>query len=681
MIEAGDPSRLGATVIDGGVNFALYSSSAERVELCLFTADGQEQRIELPERHNDVWHGFIPGLESGSRYGYRVHGPWSPGDGLRHNPNKLLIDPYARLLSDTLNWHDTMFGHTLSDTDVMDTADSAPFMPKSIVVDPGRTRTRRPLTAWHDTIVYEASVRALTAKDKKIAEILRGKFEGVASEHIIDYLKALGITALELLPIQAFADEHFLAQRGLRNAWGYNSLAFFAPMPRFATAAPLDEFRHLVDRLHDANIEVILDVVYNHTAEGDVRGPTLSWRGIDNLAYYRVLPENRDHYVNDTGTGNTLNADHPVARQMVIDSLRYWATTFGVDGFRFDLAPILGRHFTGFSAQHPLLEQMTHDGVLRHCKLIAEPWDIGPGGYQLGGFPKGWAEWNDRYRDTVRQYWRGDERQTPAMARRLHGSADIFEPAGRTPFASVNFVTAHDGFTLNDLVSYERPHNEANGENNLDGHRHNYSSNYGVEGDTDDDTILSVRRKQRLNMLATLLVSQGTPMILGGDEFGRTQQGNNNAYAQDNDTTWFDWESVDSKFLTRVRDLIALRNSTPLLRQQQFRHGRSSNETGFRNIEWLSPEGSELQGLDWHHAQAITMLLIATDNDAPPSPDHRGVAVSFNPTEKPVSFTLPAIAERGDWIVGGYTEAEPPTFKAREWVLPGQSLAIARWFD
>ncbi|MEM6818532.1 MAG: glycogen debranching protein GlgX [Pseudomonadota bacterium] len=679
MISSGDPTLLGATVVDGGVNFALYSSTAERVQLCLFDEHDDERRLDMQGPHNDVWHGFVPNVSVGARYGYRVSGPWDPSRGLRHNPNKLLIDPYARELSGELIWDDAVFGHSLEDTYIPSTSDSAAFVPRGVVAPTMSLTTKRPLTSWSDTIIYEASVRALTARDHRLAEDVRGRFLGAASDEILGHLKSLGITALELLPVHAYADEHFLVQRGLRNAWGYNTLAFFAPMPRFARSAACAEFAHLVERLHDANIEVVLDVVYNHTAEGDLRGPTLSWRGIDNLAYYRVLPENPDHYVNDTGTGNTINADHPAARQMILDSLRYWAGTYGVDGFRFDLAPILGRHFSGFNTNHPLLEQITNDSVLRHCKLIAEPWDIGPGGYQLGAFPKGWGEWNDRYRDTVRQFWRDDEHQTPAMARRLHGSADIFERALRTPAASVNYVTAHDGFTLRDLASYQRTHNEANGENNLDGHRENHSVNFGIEGATDDVEILAHRRKHRLNLLASLLVSQGTPMILGGDELGRTKDGNNNAYAQDNETTWFDWHDIDQGFLSRVRDLIALRKRIPLLRQEAYRHGRSTNEAGLKNIQWHAPNGDQLDGLDWHHARAVTMLLVATENDAPPSPEQAAVAVSFNPTDTPVEFTLPQVASSGAWVVSGYTDIEPPALRKSVVAQAARSTSILVW--
>lgn len=686
MIESGDPTRLGATPLQGGVNFSLFSSTADRVELCLFDTGGHEHRIDLPPPHRDVWSGFVPGLTIGTQYGYRVHGRWAPDEGLWHNPAKLLIDPYAKLLSGRFQWHDAVFAYDLADAAQPSDIDSAPYVPKAVVTAPQERDRFAPRVPWQDTIIYEAGVRALTQSHPELEDSVRGKFAALGSTEIINHLKALGITSLELLPIQMFVDEQFLGPRGLANAWGYNTLAFFAPMTRYANASPIHELGQAVNALHDANIEVIMDVVYNHTAEGDGRGPTLSWRGIDNLAYYRVMPDQQRDYVNDTGTGNTLNADHPVARQMVVDSLRYWVRSFGIDGFRFDLAPILGRHFSGFDQNHPLLQQISNDPVLRHTKLIAEPWDIGPGGYRLGEFPSGWSEWNDRYRDTVRQYWRGDERQTPAMARRLHGSADIFEPSGRAPSASINFVTAHDGFTLRDLVSYEQTHNEANGENNQDGHRHNYSMNFGVEGETDDAEILNARRRQRLNLLMSVLMSQGTPMLLAGDELGRTQGGNNNAYAQDNAVTWVDWANADTEFLQQVRKLIALRQTTPLLRQISYRHGRSTNRAGQRNIEWLASNGSELHGLDWHHANAIMMLLVATENDAPPSPEHQAVALCLNPGQTGQRFEPPSVSTEGAWhcdfltgedfLTGGNNDTSTET---GFYLTPG-SMALLRWY-
>ncbi len=681
MILTGDPGQLGSTPVEGGTNFALYSAAATRVELCLFDGEGHEtQRYDLPDCHKDVWHGFVPGIAAGQGYGYRVHGEWVTSQGLRCNPAKLLTDPYARELRGALHWDRALFGHRESSTAKADRQDSAPFMPKSVVIGRADAANRKPLRAWRDSIIYETNVRGFTMRHPGLSNAERGKFAGLSNGQIIDYLKALGITAIELLPVHAFADEHFLHQRGLKNFWGYNSMSFFAPAQRYANSDATGEFRAMVGALHDANIEVILDVVYNHTAEGDANGPTLNLRGIDNLAYYRVMPHSPGDYVNDTGTGNTLNVDHIRTQQLVVDSLRYWAGEMGVDGFRFDLAPVLGRYFTGYDSNHPLLQKITQDKTLRHCKLIAEPWDIGPGGYQLGHFPPGWAEWNDRYRDVVRQYWRGDERQSPAIARRLHGSADIFEVSGRPPSASINFITSHDGFTLRDLVSYERPHNLANGEDNRDGHQHNYSANYGKEGETNDVSIVSLRDRQRRNLLATLLLSQGTPMLLAGDEIGHTQSGNNNAYAQDNDTGWLDWGSMDEALLADVRKLIALRQDLALLRQNGYRHARSVNARGLANIEWRAPDGEELHGLDWHHAHALTMLLVATERDDPPAGDDQAMALVMNPTARSIEFSLPDIADNGGWQLA-FASSETTQLLAGgdRLATSAHSIACLRW--
>ena len=679
-IEPGDPTRPGSTVTPDGVNFALYASVAERVELCLFDEHGNEtRRLDLPARSRDVWHGFVPGLAEGQRYGYRVHGPWLPEQGLRCNPAKLLLDPYAKRLAGGFRWHRAVFAERGRERTQADHRDSAPFVPRSVVTGAGARVRRRPRVPWTETLVYELNVRGFTMRHPELPPGERGCFRGLTNGRVIEYLKALGITSVELMPVHAFIDEEFLSRRGLANAWGYNTLSFFAPMPRYAAGDPVSEFREMVDALHDAGLEVLLDVVYNHTAEGGAGGPTLSLRGIDNLAYYRVLPHAPSEYVNDTGTGNTLNVDHFAARQLVVDSLRYWARDMGVDGFRFDLAPILGRHFTGFDPGHPLLRRIGEDPILRHCKLIAEPWDIGPGGYRLGQFPKGWAEWNDRYRDVVRRFWQGDERQTPAIARRLHGSADLFEGGGRPPAASVNYVTSHDGFTLLDLVSYDRPHNEANGENNNDGHRHNYSTNHGIEGHTDNPRVNALRRRHRLNLLATLLMSQGTPMLLAGDEIGRTQRGNNNAYAQDNETSWVDWENADEAFLDAVRELVALRRETPLLRQAGYRHGLSKSASGMPNIDWLKPDGSPLQGLDWHNARALTMLLVATDNDEPRSDVDKAVAVLLNPTAERLGFHVPELREPGRWQLAFASHDRQPPLTDGTLPLADRSLVCLRW--
>ncbi|MEL6871132.1 MAG: glycogen debranching protein GlgX [Pseudomonadota bacterium] len=682
MIELGDPTRLGATARAGGVNFALFSETASDVELCLFDSSGGEtQRLRLPGQHNGVWHGFVPGLQAGQRYGYRVHGEWQPQGGAWFNPHKLLIDPYARLLTGDFTWHSALFAlapdSVGKDTPAMDTRDSAPYLPRSVVTEASTPIAKRPLRRWRDTVIYETNVRGYTMRHPALNDAERGKFAGLSNGAIVDALRSLGITAIELLPVHAFVDEQFLGDKGLANAWGYNTLNFFAPMNRYAGDAPLDEFRHMVQALHDANIEVILDVVYNHTAEGGYGGPNLSFRGIDNMSYYRVMPEQRGAYINDTGTGNTINADHPAVQQLVVDSLKYWARDMGVDGFRFDLAPILGRKFTGFNTDHPLLHKITTDGVLRHCKLIAEPWDIGPGGYQLGQFPPTWSEWNDRYRDALRQYWRGDDRQAPALARRLHGSADIFEAGQREPRASVNFITSHDGFTLRDLVSYSKPHNLANGEDNRDGHQHNYSDNHGAEGPTTDRDINAIRARQQRNLLAALLFSQGTPMLLAGDEIGHTQHGNNNAYAQDNDTTWIDWEHADLDLREDVQRLLELRAQTPLLRQSRYRHGQTTNAKGLRSIEWLAPSGSELHGLDWHHVRAMTLLLVATDEDD--TAPHAAIALVMNPTEHTKTFTLPVVADSGQWHIAYHSTSSAPEFAKTELTLPDKALTLLRW--
>ncbi|MEM1439585.1 MAG: glycogen debranching protein GlgX [Pseudomonadota bacterium] len=680
IIEAGDPARPGPTVTPDGVNFALFSSAAQRVELCLFDADGNEtSKLDLPARSGDTWHGFVPGLTAGQRYGYRVHGDWAPAKGLRCNPAKLLLDPYARQIDGPFQWHPTLFAHRGRGGALADRRDSAPYVPRGVVTAAGPTVRRRPQVPWRDTSFYELNVRGFTMQHPALDEHERGRFRGLANGQVVEYLKALGVTSVELMPVHAFVDEHFLAQRDLSNTWGYNTLSYFAPMPRYAGDDPVTEFREMVDTLHDAGLEVILDVVYNHTAEGNASGPTLSLRGIDNLAYYRVLPQAPGDYVNDTGTGNTINADHWVTQQLVVDSLRYWAGEMGVDGFRFDLAPILGRYFTGFDNTHPMLRKIAEDEVLRHTKLVAEPWDIGPGGYQLGHFAAPWAEWNDRFRDVSRQFWHGDERQSPAMARRLHGSADVFEGSGRPPWASVNFITSHDGFTLTDLVSFDRPHNEANGENNRDGHQHNFSSNHGVEGPTDNPHIQALRRRQRLNLLATLFLAQGTPMLLAGDEFGRTQQGNNNAYAQDNPISWVDWEAVDADFLDAVRELIALRRRSPLLRQAGYRHGASANASGIPNIDWLAPDSRPLEGIDWHHAQALTMLLVATENDHPQSPYDEALAVLMNPTGCDVPFALPDIADTGAWELAFSSNPDQVGPEAGELTLIDRSFVCMRW--
>ncbi len=641
---------LGAHCTDSGVSFALFSEHAERVELCLFDADRRQVAThDLPACSNGVWHGFLPGCGPGQRYGYRVHGPWDPALGLRHNPAKLLIDPYARRLDGAFRWDPVVFDFRRGPGGrrVADDRDSAGCVPLGVVVGPPAARpVRRPGVPWSNTVIYEANVRGYTMRHPDIPEAERGRFRGMSNGRILEYIKALGITTLELMPVHSLIDEQFLVERGLRNLWGYNPVQFFTPDARFAPPGsdPAAEFRAMVDAIHDAGIEVILDVVYNHTGEGGPDGPTLSLRGIDNLAYYRTLPDDPGHYVNDTGCGNTLNTCHIRAQNLVLDSLRYWHGELGVDGFRFDLATVLGRTMGGFYKPHSLLSRIGGTPELEGARLIAEPWDPGPGGYQLGRFPVEWAEWNDRYRDSVRRFWRGDDDQDSEFAQRIHGSADLFESSGRSPVASINFVAAHDGFTLADVVSYERRHNRANGEKNRDGHRHNCSSNHGVEGPTDDPAINAVRRRQRLNLLATLLFSQGTPMLLAGDEFGNSQGGNNNAYAQDNEVGWLDWSGLadDPEFTQSVRDLVRLRREMPLLRQARYIHGRMPTDSGWCDIDWLHPDGRRMQPQDWNSGRRLALLFSTRADQKDDSPVLEAVAVLFNASTEDAVFELPS---------------------------------------
>lgn len=636
-IRPGNAEQFGSMPIVDGVNFALYSSVAERVELCLFDHHRTQVSMDLPACDNGVWHGFIPHCQPGQRYGYRVHGPWDPDMGQRCNPAKLLIDPYARRLDGEFDWHGPVFDYVLAKDGQLKpcSEDNALFTPLSVVNNLSTADIRRPNIPWAETIFYEANVRGYTMLHPDVPEADRGRFSGLQNRQILAYLKALGITAIELMPTLAFIDEHHLAKAGLRNYWGYNTVNFFAPMQRYGGPDPVAELREMIAAIHDAGIEVVLDVAYNHTGEGDSTGPILSFRGIDNLAYYRTQPEAPGQYINDTGCGNTINADHPRVQQLILDSLRYLHTDIGFDGFRFDLATIIGRHSDGFSTSHPLLAAISEDKLLQTAKLVAEPWDPGPGGYQLGQFPDRWAEWNDSFRDTVRRFWRGDTAKSGALAQRIHGSSDIFESRQRPPFASVNMITAHDGYTLTDVVSFEHRHNEANGEENRDGHQHNFSKNYGAEGNTDDKSILAARYRQRLNMLATLLFSQGTPMLLAGDEFGHTQGGNNNAYAQDNETTWLDWTNVESDraFLDDVRELIWLRRETRLLRLQDYVHATSESSSADATFDWFNSDGERKSNEEWASSRAFA-AMIAEDGSA--------VALLINGHAHPAELRLPA---------------------------------------
>ena len=660
-IREGLPHPLGATWDGEGVNFALFSANATRVELCLFDETGERQRIELPEFTDEVWHGYVPDVHPGSIYGYRVHGPYEPSAGHRFNPNKLVLDPYARGHFGDLEWHPAVFGYELEtgDDTTFDERDSAPFMPKCVVVDPDfdwKGEPSRRAVRWEHTIIYELHLRGYTKLHPKLPKEWRGTYKGLSNE-VLEYIKSLGVTSVELLPVHTFINDSILLDKGLTNYWGYNSIGFFAPDPRYAheREQTLREFKEMVARLHDARLEVILDVVYNHTAEGNHLGPTLSFKGIDNASYYRLLPDDPRYYINDTGTGNTLNLDHMRVIEMVTDSLRYWAGETHVDGFRFDLGTILARQANGFDNQSGFLKACCQDPELRTVKLIAEPWDCGPGGYQVGGFPPGWAEWNDKFRDTVRDFWRG-EAPASALAPRLCASGDIFNHRGRKPWASVNFITAHDGFTLNDLVSYNDRHNEANGEDNKDGHSDNRSWNCGAEGPTDDEDVNALRARQRRNFLGTLLLSQGTPMLLAGDEFARTQQGNNNAYCQDNEISWLNWEKIDDKgqaLTSFVRTLIKLKSTFSILRRGRFLKSDLNEALQVKEITWINASGLEMQLSDWndHNMRCFGMLL---DGRAQITGIKRAASdptllLVMNAYHEVVKFRIPEVAGGSRW--------------------------------
>jgi isoamylase len=661
-LREGLPSPRGATWDGRGVNFSLFSAHATGVELCIFDADGRKEieRIWLPEYTDEIWHGYLEGVGPGDAYGFRVHGPYEPEAGHRFNPNKLLTDPYARAFVGSLEWNHACFGYSIGDAQEdlsYSELDSAPYVPKSLVVDEGFDwkQNTHPLVPWDRTVIYETHVRGYTMKHPAVAERLRGTFAGLGTPEVVEYVKALGITTVELMPIQSFVNDSHLLERGLTNYWGYNTIGFFAADPRYCAdpARGVREFKEMVARFHDAGLEVILDVVYNHTAEGNERGPTLSFKGIDNASYYRLAPDKR-YYINDTGTGNTLNLTHPRVIQMVTDSLRYWVQKMHVDGFRFDLGTILAREPDGFDNRSGFLKVCSQDPVLSTVKLIAEPWDCGPGGYQVGRFPPGWAEWNDQFRDTVRDFWRG-ESSAAELAPRLYGSADLFDHLGRKPHASVNFITAHDGFTLADLVSYNERHNLANGEENRDGHGHNRSWNCGAEGETEDEEIHKLRRRQMRNFLATLLLSQGTPMLLAGDEFARTQQGNNNAYCQDNDISWVDWTLADKNFqqVNFVRGLLHLLARYPILRRNRFLSAKENPSIGLKEITWINAGGHEMDDGHWSdpRMQCFGMLL---DGRAQPTGIKQRAAdatllIVFNAHHDLVNFTLPGHAGDERW--------------------------------
>ncbi len=617
---AGSNYPLGATWDGLGTNFAVFSAHATRVELCIFDPSGRREiaRFDLPECTDEVWHGYLPNARTGLAYGYRVHGPYEPQAGHRFNPNKLLLDPYARRLTGEMRNADALYGYRINSArgDLsFDRRDSAPGVMKAVVADDSFNWAddRPPAVPWSDTVIYEAHVRGLSMLRQDLRPNQRGTFAALGDPVFIDHLRRLGVTTVELLPIHAFVQDRYLLEKGLRNYWGYNSIGFFAPEPRYLSDGTLDELRIAVRRLHAAGLELILDVVYNHTAEGSELGPTLSFRGLDNASYYRLVADNPRHCINDTGTGNTLNLSSPRVLQMVMDSLRYWVTAFHVDGFRFDLGVTLGREAHGFDPGSGFFDAIRQDPVLQKVKLISEPWDIGPGGYQVGNHPPGFGEWNDRFRDGVRRYWRGDSGQRADFAARLAGSSDLFDRHHRRPWASVNFVASHDGFTLLDTVSYADRHNEANGEDNKDGHGENHSANWGAEGATEDPAILETRHRLQRAMLATLFFAQGTPMLLGGDEFGRTQNGNNNAYCQDNETSWIDWSLLDkpegrslTEFVARV---VALRHQHAVLRSPYFLHGREFLAEGVPDISWFDASGEVVSAESWNNAEDRCLAL------------------------------------------------------------------------
>jgi isoamylase len=649
---SGESYPLGATWDGEGVNFALFSAHAERVELCLFDAEGEHEtaRFILPEKTHDVWHGYLPGVSAGTVYGYRVYGPFDPHSGHRFNHHKLLLDPYARQLQGRFVWDESHFAYKRGGVDedlTFDTQDNSKYMVKGVVTSSlAPSSIAKPKVPWHQTTIYETHLRGFTRLHPEVVESQRGCFSALSDDKVIAYIKALGITTIELLPVHAFIDEQHLYNKGLTNYWGYNTLSYFAQHTPYQSAQGLLEFRHMVERLHDAGLEVILDVVYNHTAEGNCLGPTLSFRGIDNSSYYHLQAGQPRFYVNDTGCGNTVDISRPRVMQLVMDSLRYWSNEMGVDGFRFDLAPVLGREAKGYNRQACFFQAVAQDPQLSRCKLIAEPWDIGPGGYQLGNFPVDWSEWNDNYRDTVRRFWRREPGILPTFARRLHGSSDLFEFSGRKPRASINYITSHDGFTLRDMVCYKTRHNEVNAENNNDGHRENLSDNFGIEGESNDPAIEALRRRQQRNLIATLMVSQGVPMFQAGDERNRTQRGNNNAYCQDNLISWIDWseDPYDQQLTDYVAHLFKIRRDNPVLSARNYIHQPLGAVK--RSIMWLNSDGHEMDDKHWqeHHNFVLGYMLSEANLHT-----QKHVLVIFNNSTEAHDFKLPICETVNQW--------------------------------
>jgi glycogen operon protein len=688
-IWPGKPYPLGATWDGVGTNFSVFSEVAEKIELCLFDASGNETRVDLPESSAFIFHGYLPNVGPGLRYGYRVHGPWEPENGHRCNPNKLLLDPYGKSVEGEVKWDEAVFPYHFNEPDTSrNDSDSAPFMPKSVVINPffDWESDRRPHTPWHETIIYETHVKGFTKRLPGVPENLRGTYAGMAHPAAIRYLKQLGITAVELLPVHQFIHSSQLLERGLRNYWGYDSISFLAPHNEYAASGQLGqqvmEFKQMVKALHEEGIEVILDVVYNHTSEGNHMGPVLSMKGIDNNTYYRTMPDEPRYYMDYTGTGNSLNMRHPHVLQLIMDSLRYWLLEMHVDGFRFDLAATLARELHDVDRLSAFFDIIQQDPVISQVKLIAEPWDVGEGGYQVGNFPSLWSEWNGKYRDVVRDYWRGTDQTLDDFATRLTGSSDLYAANGRRPYASINFITAHDGFTLRDLVSYNEKHNEANGEGNNDGASDNNSWNCGVEGPTDDAAVNDLRARQQRNFLTTLFLSQGVPMLLGGDEFGRTQGGNNNGYCQDNEISWFDWEHMDDGLRVFVARVIQFRKEHPVFQRRRWFHGRQVRGTGVSDIGWFKPDGEQMSDGDWQagHARTVGVFL---NGKAISTPDHRGEPVIddsfymlFNANFEPMTFKLPTCPWGDRWEkVIDTNEPVPDLRSHREWSA-GEELQV-----
>ncbi|GGB93577.1 glycogen debranching protein GlgX [Cellulomonas carbonis] len=696
QIWPGRPYPLGATFDGAGTNFALFSEVAERVELCLIAADGSEERVEMPEVDAFVWHCYLPSVQPGQRYGFRVHGPYDPANGHRCNPAKLLLDPYAKAIDGQVDGHQSLFSYDFGDPESFNDEDSLGHTMTSVVINPyfDWGHDRPPMHEYHESVIYEAHVKGMTMQHPGVPEELRGTYAGMAHPAMVEHLSSLGITAVELMPVHQFVNDTTLQEKGLSNYWGYNTIGFFAPHNGYASSptagAQVQEFKQMVKALHEADIEVILDVVYNHTAEGNHLGPTLSFRGIDNAAYYRLVDEDPRHYYDTTGTGNSLLMRHPHVLQLLMDSLRYWVNEMHVDGFRFDLASTLARQFHEVDRLSAFFDLVQQDPVVSQVKLIAEPWDVGEGGYQVGGFPPLWSEWNGKYRDTVRDYWRGEPATLAEFASRLSGSSDLYEHTGRKPIASINFVTAHDGFTLRDLVSYNEKHNEANQEGNADGEGHNRSWNCGVEGPTDDAGVTALRWRQMRNFLTTLLTSQGVPMLAHGDELGRTQGGNNNGYCQDNEITWMDWDldEAQTEHLAFTRKLVHLRRDHPVLRRRRFFAGSADHggESDLRDIAWISTSGSPMSDSDWHQGFAKAVMVFL-NGEAIAEPDVRGEAVVddsflmlYNAAPEGVEFTLPPAKFGAVWscvLDTDHNLADGAKVKAGEsLVVSGRSVLV-----